>query len=369
VIEETDTSGNEIRSYFFFGGRRVAWRDSSGNVYYYFADAIGSTRAVTNATGTKCFDADYYPYGQENDYDTSCSPTYKFTGYEYDSETGNDYAYARYYNPRLGRFMSPDPLAGAVGNPQSLDRYTYVLNNPETFTDPLGLQCQQPSAGVVSCATTRTSTNEPDCFMPVMGGTGSIEQVPCQLAYWMGGRDTYYGGFPGSMGPGWFGPGIPGGGGGTGGFGSGNTASTPQTLTPQCTALQQQASQLALTLNQMSHASGFGAGVLGVLGLGSGVGEFFSLGTDTPLTVALFSGAGGFELISKVTGAAAGSLNSFAEGNPAPLEQFSFNQIEDFGLKLVASGVSPAVEFGAKLAETAQQAQDFANAVRGACQQ
>lgn len=254
--------------------------------------------------------------------------------------------------------MSPDPLAGAVGNPQSLNRYAYVLNNPETFTDLLGLQCQQPSAGVVSCTTTQTTTNEPDCFMPVMGGTGSIEQVPCQLAYWMGGRDTYYGGFPGSMGPGWFGPGIPGGG-GTGGFGSGNTASTPQTLTPQCTALQQQASQLALTLNQMSHASGFG----------SGVGEFFSLGTDTPLTVTLFSGAGGFELISKVPGASAGSLNSFAEGNPAPLEQFSFNQIEDFGLKLVASGVSPAVEFGSKFAETAQQAQDFVKAARGACQQ
>jgi RHS repeat-associated protein len=148
VLEETNASGKMTstvgRDYIFFAGRRIAWRDSSGHVYYYFADVIGSTRAVTNATGSRCFDADYYPYGQENDYTstlqtTACSPTYKFTGYEYDSETDNYYAMARYYNPRLGRFMSPDPLPGVVGNPQSLNRYSYVLNNPETFVDPSGM--------------------------------------------------------------------------------------------------------------------------------------------------------------------------------------------------------------------------------------
>jgi RHS repeat-associated protein len=103
---------------------------------------LGSTRVVTDASGNACFNADYYPYGQENDYNTSCSPRYKFTGYEFDSETGNYYAYARYYDPRRGRFMSPDPLGGAVGNPQTLNRYAYVLNNPTTGTDPMGLQCR-----------------------------------------------------------------------------------------------------------------------------------------------------------------------------------------------------------------------------------
>lgn len=144
VVEETDTSGNMQRDYIFFAGRRIAWRDSSGNVYYYFADAIGSTRTVTNASGTTCFNADYYPYGQENDYATSCSPTYKFTGYEYDSETGNYYAYARYYSPRMGRFMTTDPLGGDGSNPQSLNRYTYTGNNPASLVDPLGLQVNGP---------------------------------------------------------------------------------------------------------------------------------------------------------------------------------------------------------------------------------
>jgi RHS repeat-associated protein len=129
-------------------GRRIAWRDSSGNVYYYFADALGSTRTVTSATGSTCFNADYYPYGQGNDYSTSCSPTYKFTGYEYDSETGNYYAYARYYSPRLGRFMTADSLGGDGANPQSLNRYAYVLNNPASLNDPLG---QQPIAAIGPC--------------------------------------------------------------------------------------------------------------------------------------------------------------------------------------------------------------------------
>jgi RHS repeat-associated protein len=130
----------------------IAGRDTSGNVYYYFVDAIGSTRVVTDASGNTCFDADYYPYGQENDYNTSCSPTYKFTGYEYDSETGNYYAYARYYDPRRGRFMSPDPLGGVVGNPQSMNRYAYVVNNPTTLVDPLGMGgCKNHYGDPVPC--------------------------------------------------------------------------------------------------------------------------------------------------------------------------------------------------------------------------
>lgn len=69
----------------------------------------------------------------------TCSSNYKFTGYEYDSETGLYHAKARYYNPRIGRFMSPDLLGGDTSDPQSLNRYAYVLNAPTFGTDPLGL--------------------------------------------------------------------------------------------------------------------------------------------------------------------------------------------------------------------------------------
>ena len=141
VLTETDASGNTTKEYIYFAGRQIAWRNSAGNVYYEFADHLGSTRVVTDSTGHTCFDTDYYPYGQENDHTASCPPTNRFTGYEFDSETGNYYAFFRYYSPRLGRFMTTDPLGAGTGNPQSLNRYSYVMNNPGKFIDPLGLHC------------------------------------------------------------------------------------------------------------------------------------------------------------------------------------------------------------------------------------
>jgi RHS repeat-associated protein len=67
-----------------------------------------------------------------------------FTGKERDTESGLDYFGARYYGSSMGRFMSPDPgwmLQADVSNPQTLNMYSYVLNNPLRFIDPTGLEC------------------------------------------------------------------------------------------------------------------------------------------------------------------------------------------------------------------------------------
>jgi RHS repeat-associated protein len=133
------TSGSTLNEYIFLAGRRIARRDSSGNVYYYFSDHLGTSKTITTSAGVVCYDADLLPFGYETAYVTSCSQNYKFTGLERDSETGLDHTLHRKYESRLGRWLSPDPRRGNVGNPQSLNRYTYVLNNPATFTDPLGL--------------------------------------------------------------------------------------------------------------------------------------------------------------------------------------------------------------------------------------
>jgi len=70
---------------------------------------------------------------------------WRFTGKERDAESGNDYFGARYYASSMGRFMSPDwsakqePVPYAkLDNPQSLNLYAYVLNNPLSKTDPDG---------------------------------------------------------------------------------------------------------------------------------------------------------------------------------------------------------------------------------------
>jgi RHS repeat-associated protein len=67
------------------------------------------------------------------------SKTYKFTGKERDTESGLDNFGARYDSSSMGRFMSPDPLAGRTEDPQTLNRYVYVRDNPLNLTDPTGL--------------------------------------------------------------------------------------------------------------------------------------------------------------------------------------------------------------------------------------
>ena len=76
-------------------------------------------------------------------YETGTNTKFKFTSYEREAGTGSagdlDYAVYRSHYPRLGRFTSPDPVAGSVIDPQSLNRYAYVRNDPINLTDPLGL--------------------------------------------------------------------------------------------------------------------------------------------------------------------------------------------------------------------------------------
>ncbi|MGH9725429.1 MAG: RHS repeat-associated core domain-containing protein, partial [Candidatus Acidiferrales bacterium] len=67
------------------------------------------------------------------------SEKWMYTSYERDGESGNDYALARSYENRLGRFTATDPLAAGAGNPQSLNRYSYVGNDPIDGADPSGM--------------------------------------------------------------------------------------------------------------------------------------------------------------------------------------------------------------------------------------
>src|SRR5260370_10374056 len=65
-------------------------------------------------------------------------------GKERDSESGNDYAMMRYGVNRLARFSSLDPVGGDTSNPQSLNRSSYTLNDPQNLIDPLGLTGHNP---------------------------------------------------------------------------------------------------------------------------------------------------------------------------------------------------------------------------------
>ncbi|RLD97622.1 MAG: hypothetical protein DRI92_05310, partial [Aquificota bacterium] len=62
----------------------------------------------------------------------------RFTGQREDATIGLYFYNARYYDPALGRFISADTVVPNLGNPQSLNRYSYVLGNPLKYTDPTG---------------------------------------------------------------------------------------------------------------------------------------------------------------------------------------------------------------------------------------
>jgi RHS repeat-associated protein len=143
ILDESDASGNFTDEYVFFGGKRVAHRTvSSGSITYYAEDFLGSTRVMTTSVGAVCYDADFYPYGGEKVITNTCPQNYKFTGKERDAETGNDDFGARYYSSVYGRWLSPDwssvpapvPYAN-LNNPQTLNLYAMVSDNPETFSD------------------------------------------------------------------------------------------------------------------------------------------------------------------------------------------------------------------------------------------
>lgn len=75
---------------------------------------------------------------------------YKYTGQEFDASTGlYDYG-ARQYDASLGRFLSPDTLVPDPENPQSLNRYSYVRNNPFRYSDPTG-QMELDGVGCIDC--------------------------------------------------------------------------------------------------------------------------------------------------------------------------------------------------------------------------
>ena len=134
--------------YVFFGGRRVAQVPATGTPFYYAEDFLGSSRVMTQSTGAVCYDADFTPFGAERTYTNTCPQNYKFEGKERDAETNNDDFGAREYSWRVGRWLSSDWSAVPVAvpyanltNPQTLNLYSMVGDDPESFADLDGHEC------------------------------------------------------------------------------------------------------------------------------------------------------------------------------------------------------------------------------------
>jgi RHS repeat-associated protein len=117
----------------------VARIDSSGNAAWYLTDTRGSVRDIANYAGTMVLDhIDYDGYGiVTNETAPGSGDRYKYTGTELDTATGLQHNGERYYDPRVGRWVSQDPLGLQSGD---TNLYRYVDNGPTNATDPSGLK-------------------------------------------------------------------------------------------------------------------------------------------------------------------------------------------------------------------------------------
>ena len=178
-VEKTMGSATTIFVYDVMGKLIAEYSNTmatGSGTKYITADNLGSTRLVTDANRNVLVRRDYLPFGEEipssfgnrgsvAGYGTTEDTRQKFTGKERDTESGLDYFGARYNASSIGRFMSPDPVfisAARLTNPQSLNLYAYVRNNPLNLTDPTGLDAY------LSC--TSTKDNATTCQQVENGG-------------------------------------------------------------------------------------------------------------------------------------------------------------------------------------------------------
>jgi RHS repeat-associated protein len=136
IAEHNGATGAVIADYVYAGGRMIA-REAGGAVRYFHHDRL-SARMITDVNGNWVGTMSHQPFGEQLT-ETGEQDKHRFTTYERDDETGTDHAINRQYSPVTGRFMRPDPVSGSIRNPQSLNRYSYVSNDPVNLIDPLGL--------------------------------------------------------------------------------------------------------------------------------------------------------------------------------------------------------------------------------------
>ncbi|MBW3002958.1 hypothetical protein KY328_01020 [Candidatus Woesearchaeota archaeon] len=130
-------TANSVEETIYYSDQEglVAKKDNDGNMFYYHSDHLGSTDIVTDESGSVIEETKYLPFGEVTQGGDS---RYLFTGQEKDTATELMYYDARYYSPYLRQFTQPDRMQPNIYDPQQLNRYSYVRNNPQKYQDPTG---------------------------------------------------------------------------------------------------------------------------------------------------------------------------------------------------------------------------------------
>jgi RHS repeat-associated protein len=191
VLRTHDSSQgvNAFTDSVWANGQLLATVTSAGTVAHWHTDELGTPIVQTNPAGGVQASYAYFPYGEEINQAVVDAFRFRFTAHERDLGTqpgtadDRDYMHQRSTLPQLGRFLSVDPIGGNPFNPQSWNRYTYALNNPLKYIDPLGLNaddencsngetCTSPPPGPPPPPTVGP-TNGPNSFNPPRPGSGN----------------------------------------------------------------------------------------------------------------------------------------------------------------------------------------------------
>ncbi len=124
--------------YYFFNGMRVAQRRGSSTITYLHGNHLGSTVLETSVIGISVNDEKYFAYGEQRD-TGPVNTENQFTDQKRD-DTGLYYYGARYYDPALGTFVSPDSIVPNTSHVFGYNRFMYTYGNPLRFVDPTGHQ-------------------------------------------------------------------------------------------------------------------------------------------------------------------------------------------------------------------------------------
>jgi RHS repeat-associated protein len=136
VVEELDAAGNPtVRYAQGLGIDEPLAMYRGGVASYYHADGLGSVTSLTDSSGVVAASYVYDSFGNLTVSTGTITNPFRYTGREWDSETGLYYYRARYYDPGVGRFIIQDP----VGFQGGINFYAYVRNRPNDWGDPMGL--------------------------------------------------------------------------------------------------------------------------------------------------------------------------------------------------------------------------------------
>jgi RHS repeat-associated protein len=136
TVKLASTGATQNTSYYLVNNELVAKKNPDGTKHYYHNDHLGSTSVLTNQAGALVEQTEYDPWGEIRSGGTKSK--FQYTGQEKDEETGLNYYNFRYYDSHIRRFTQPDDIIQDPYNPQDLNRYSYVKNNPLKYTDPSG---------------------------------------------------------------------------------------------------------------------------------------------------------------------------------------------------------------------------------------